>query len=125
MNAWKENGNRNQYAELMKQYEQDKNVWDIEHPKKDGLFQSLSLVDIAMMPTKPSRVSYNDVGISLHVYGLYNTYDIEWDDVGRSLKGLLNWVQTITTKRWSDSCLVHDFIECVSKHFNHKIFEYD
>ena len=97
MNAWKENGNTDQYAELIKKYKTAKCKWDKKH-KENGLFPEMSLYEFCKMPIPPSRVSFNDVGVSLHVYGLYNTYDIEWDDVGSSLKDLLNWVHYHPTR---------------------------
>lgn len=126
MKAWKEDGSRDQYKKLLDIYKAEKLAFDKKYPhENEGPFVVRSFSEILEMPTEPSKVSYDKIGISLHVYGIYNTLDIEWDRIKNTKESIIGWIIYLTHKRWCSPKLIYDFIECVCEHFkikNYKIW---
>jgi len=106
MRAWREQTDKPsaEYMEKLAAYESKKAEWERLHPDR-------FLVDNAFPPSPPSRVSYNDAGISLHVYSQGGSYDIfPWKRI-RAHIDILWWVQRLTNKTWCDRELIRDFVE--------------
>lgn len=105
------NGDPHQYAKLYEAYGRDRVKFDKKHPQK-GPFCVMSLSELCDKPFPPSRVEVREEYYALHVYGLYNTYDIEKSRV-RSISHLLAWIRHLSEKTWCDNRLIRDFAEAV------------
>lgn len=122
MRAWKETKENNvaEYAARVRQYVFQRELFALRHRRE--IRSGILLEDLDLLPVPPSRVSYSESGISLHVHpnGVFDIHP--WSRIDTPLK-LLRWVREVSGKTWADRRMIRDLVELVTERYPRRFGE--